>query len=58
LIAALEGVSFDSPRGPFSFDHGTHNVVQDIYIRQVQTTGVAASNVVVGTIPKVSDPGR
>jgi len=58
LIAALEGVSFNSPRGAFAFDQGTHNVVQDIYIRQVQATGVAASNVVVDTIPKVVDPGR
>jgi len=58
LIAALKGVSFNSPRGAFAFDQGTHNVVQDIYIRQVQATGVAASNVVVDTIPKVVDPGR
>jgi branched-chain amino acid transport system substrate-binding protein len=58
LVAALQGVSFNSPRGAFAFDQGTHNVVQDIYIRQVQATGLATSNVVVGTIPKVSDPGR
>jgi branched-chain amino acid transport system substrate-binding protein len=58
LIAALEGVSFNSPRGAFAFDQGTHNVVQDIYIRQVQATGLAATNVVVATIPKVVDPGR
>jgi branched-chain amino acid transport system substrate-binding protein len=58
LIAALQGVSFNSPRGAFAFDQGTHNVVQDIYIRQVQATGGAASNVVVGTISKVADTGR
>jgi hypothetical protein len=51
-------VSFDSPRGRFSFDQGTRNVVQDIYIRQVHATGATTTNVVVDTIAKVADPGR
>src|SRR4051812_14048198 len=35
LIAALESVRFDSPRGPFRFSKA-HNPVQDIYLRQVK----------------------
>ena len=58
LIPALVGVSFSSPRGGFAFDPATHNVVQDIYIRQVQVTGSDAMNAVVDTIKKVADPGR
>jgi branched-chain amino acid transport system substrate-binding protein len=46
LIAALEGVRLDSPRGPFRFSKA-HNPVQDIYLRQVKggkevVLGVAA----------------
>lgn len=58
LITALQSVSFNSPRGAFAFDPSTHNVVQDIYIREVRATGVSVSNAIVDTIPKVSDPGK
>jgi branched-chain amino acid transport system substrate-binding protein len=35
LVAALEAVRIDSPRGPFRFSKA-HNPVQDIYLRQVK----------------------
>ena len=35
LIAALEAVRIDSPRGPFRFSKA-HNPIQDIYLRQVK----------------------
>src|SRR4051812_42630920 len=35
LIAALEAVRFDSPRGPFRFSKA-HNPIQDVYVRQVK----------------------
>src|SRR3954463_9360889 len=35
LIAALESVRFDSPRGPFRFSKA-HNPIQDVYVRQVK----------------------
>ena len=35
LIAALEGVRLDSPRGPFRFSKA-HNPIQDVYVRQVK----------------------
>ena len=35
LIAALESVRFDSPRGSFRFSKA-HNPIQDVYVRQVK----------------------
>jgi branched-chain amino acid transport system substrate-binding protein len=35
LIAALEAVRLESPRGPFRFSKA-HNPVQDIYLREVK----------------------
>ena len=35
LIAALEAVRIDSPRGPFRFSKA-HNPIQDVYLRQVK----------------------
>lgn len=58
LVPALEKVSFSSPRGGFAFDAATHNVVQDIYIRQAQVTGSTVANAVIDTVAKVADPGR
>lgn len=58
LIAALEGVSFKSPRGDFSIDKATHNVVHDIYIREVKVSGGNVINSIVDKIGKVTDPGK
>ncbi len=50
LIAAMEKVKIDSPRGPWSLSR-SHNPVQDIYLRKVvgkqnKVTGIAAKAVV------------
>jgi branched-chain amino acid transport system substrate-binding protein len=58
FIAALEGVKFKSPRGDFEFDKTTHNVIQDIYIREVKVQSGAAVNTVVDKIARVTDPGK
>jgi branched-chain amino acid transport system substrate-binding protein len=58
LIAALEGVSFKSPRGDFAIDKNTHNVVHDIYIREVKVSGGKVVNSIVDKIGKVTDPGK
>jgi branched-chain amino acid transport system substrate-binding protein len=53
LVAAMEEVKFDSPRGPWHFSK-SHNPVQDIYLREVKN----GDNAVVGVAQKaVSDPG-
>ena len=58
LIAALEGVSFKSPRGDFSIDKNTHNVIHDIYIREVKVSGGQVINSIIDKIGKVTDPGK
>jgi branched-chain amino acid transport system substrate-binding protein len=58
FIAALEGVKFNSPRGAFEFDKTTHNVIQDMYIRQVAVQNGAAVNTIVDKVARVTDPGK
>ncbi|HZP97127.1 MAG TPA: ABC transporter substrate-binding protein [Candidatus Limnocylindria bacterium] len=58
FIAALEGVKFKSPRGDFSFDKDTHNVIHDIYIREVKSQGGNVVNTIVDKVPAVTDPGK
>lgn len=58
LVAALEGVKFKSPRGDFEFDKDTHNVIQDIYIREVKVQGGQAVNVILEKTSRVTDPGK
>lgn len=58
LIAAMEEVEFESPRGPMELDEN-HNPVQNIYIREVQELDDGSlDNVVVETVEDVSDPGE
>ena len=45
---AILDVKFDSPRGPFSFDE-YHNVIENVYITQVQNIDGELRNVVVET---------
>ena len=58
LVAALEGVKFKSPRGDFEFDKDTHNVIQDIYIREVKIQNGQAVNVILDRTARVTDPGK
>lgn len=58
FVKALEDVSFKSPRGDFAFDKTTHNVIQDIYLREVKTQGGQTINTILDKIAKVTDPGK
>jgi len=58
FIAALETVKFKSPRGDFEFDKETHNVIQDIYIREVKVQSGQAVNTIVDKVARVTDPGK
>jgi branched-chain amino acid transport system substrate-binding protein len=55
---AVAGASVTGARGVFTFGPQTHNVVEDIYIRQVTATGGSVANQVVATVPSVADPGH
>jgi len=58
LIEAMAAVKFASPRGPFAFDPETHNVIQELYVRQVREVGTALHNVVFVNLGTFRDPGR
>ena len=58
LIAALEAVKFNSPRGAFEFDPATHNPIQDMYMREVKTANGQTVNTISDKIGRVTDPGK
>lgn len=57
LIEALETVQIDSPRGPVSIDPETHQIVQHMYVREVQEVDGTLTNVVIADLGEVGpDP--
>ena len=56
LIEAAKGMSWDSPRGPMSIDPETRDVIQTVYIREIQEVDGELQNVIVHEIPDVKDP--
>ncbi len=58
FMDALRAVNFDSPRGKFSFDPATQNVINQIYFRQVkETSPTKLENVIIGkTDTPIKDP--
>jgi branched-chain amino acid transport system substrate-binding protein len=56
LIEAAKGMSWQSPRGPMSIDPETRDVVQTVYIREVQEVNGKLQNVIIHSIPDVKDP--
>ena len=55
LVAALQGTRFDGPRGPFRIDPRTNNVIQNVYVFEVQAQGDGVAAVVRDVIPDVQD---
>lgn len=60
LVPALEAASFTTPGGPVSFDKATHMLVEDVYIREVRTTGglLGLRSVSTDRVTAVRDPGN
>jgi branched-chain amino acid transport system substrate-binding protein len=58
LMAAIKGMSWESPRGPISIDPETRDIVQNIYIRKVEKKDGELYNVEFATFPSVKDPGK
>ena len=56
LVEAAKGMSWDSPRGPMSIDPETRDVIQTVYIREIQEVDGELQNVIVHEIPTVKDP--
>ena len=55
LAAAMKATRFDGPRGPFRIDPATNNVIQNVYIFEVQKQGGGVAAVVQEVIPHVQD---
>jgi branched-chain amino acid transport system substrate-binding protein len=58
LVAAMKGMSWESPRGPISIDPETRDIVQNIYIRKVEKLDGELYNVEFQTFTAVKDPGK
>lgn len=58
LVTAMKGPQVDSPRGPWSVDPATRDIVQNVYIRKVDKVHGQLFNVEILTIPAVADPGK
>src|SRR5215471_4687551 len=56
LVAAMKGMSWESPRGPISIDPDTRDIIQNIYIRKVEKKNGELYNVEFATYPSVKDP--
>ncbi len=58
MLAAIKGMSWESPRGPISIDAETRDIVQNIYIRRVEKVNGQLYSVEFATYPAVKDPMR
>ena len=56
LVKAMHEVEFTGPRGPFRIDPMTNNVIQNIYVAQVEEQGDSVGAVIKHTFPNVQDP--
>ena len=58
LIAAVKGMSWESPRGPMTIDPETRDVIQTVYIRRVEKVNGQLVNVEFDNIENVKDPWK
>jgi branched-chain amino acid transport system substrate-binding protein len=56
LVAAMKGMTWESPRGPISIDRNSGEVVQNIYIRKVEKADGELRNVEFETFNNVRVP--
>ncbi len=56
LIAAVQGMQWESPRGPVAIDPQTRDIVQTVYIRRVEKRDGQLLNVEFDKIDAVKDP--
>lgn len=55
-VKAVEGMSWESPRGPVRIEPGTREMTQNIYIRSVEKVGGKLANRIVETFRDVKAP--
>jgi branched-chain amino acid transport system substrate-binding protein len=56
VIAAMKGMTWDSPRGPISIDPETRDIVQDIYVRRLEGLKGELYNIEFDKFETVKDP--
>jgi branched-chain amino acid transport system substrate-binding protein len=56
LLAAMKGMTWESPRGPMTIDPQTRDVVNNIYIRRVEKINGQLYNTEFATFEAVQDP--
>ena len=56
LLAAMKGMTWESPRGPMTIDPQTRDVVNNIYIRKVEKINGQLYNTEFATFEAVHDP--
>ncbi len=57
-IGLFRGASLNSPRGPLMIDAKTRDIVQNVYLRRVESRGGKLVNINFETIPMVRDPWK
>jgi branched-chain amino acid transport system substrate-binding protein len=58
LVAAMKGMSFESPRGPITIDASTRDITQNVYLRKVEKANGELYNIEFATVEQVKDPGK
>ncbi|MEO7127729.1 MAG: ABC transporter substrate-binding protein [Rhodoferax sp.] len=58
FMAAVKGMHWISPRGPVLIDPTTRDIVQNVYIRKVESVNGVLQNVEFDKIADVKDPGK
>ncbi len=53
LLAAMQGHSWNSPRGPVTLAPEYNDVVQNMYVAEVRRVAGRLQNVVIDTVPDV-----
>jgi branched-chain amino acid transport system substrate-binding protein len=56
VVAAMKGMSWESPRGPISIDPNTRDIVQNVYIRKVEKKDGEPWAMEFATFEAVKDP--
>jgi len=56
VVGAMKGMAWESPRGPISIDPETRDIIQNIYIRQVEKRDGELWNIEFVTVENVKDP--
>jgi branched-chain amino acid transport system substrate-binding protein len=57
-LSLWKGISFDSPRGPMKIDEKERDMIQNIYLRQVEERDGKLVNINIATFPMVRDPWK